>query len=59
MGTQTANVAAEQHKSVKESPFACNMLALNVEERRRHQAVTTQVQACSSAINLFIHSRIS
>ena len=25
-----------QKKAVKESPFACNMLALDVEERRRH-----------------------
>jgi hypothetical protein len=41
---------AEQNKVVqkkveKETPFACNMLALNAEGRRRHKVVTEQMKA--------------
>src|SRR4030095_10326340 len=34
-----------QKKVEKESPFACNMLALDAEGRRRHVAVTGQMRA--------------
>jgi hypothetical protein len=45
METQSAKKAAEQNQSVKESPFVCNMLALDAEGRRRHSAVTKKMKA--------------
>lgn len=45
MDDQTGENAAGQNKSKKESPFACNMLALDAEGRRRHKAVTEQMKA--------------
>lgn len=50
MDTQSAKGATEQKKSVKESPFACNMLALDAEGRRRHKAVTKQMQASTKEV---------
>ena len=35
----------EQKKAAQESPLACNMLALNAEERKRHKAVSEQMRA--------------
>jgi len=34
-----------QHKPAQESPFACNMLALDGEARKRHKAVSEQMRA--------------
>lgn len=35
----------EQRKVAQESPLACNMLALNAEERKRHKAVSERMRA--------------
>ena len=35
----------DQKKVAQESPLACNMLALNAEERKRHKAVSEQMRA--------------
>jgi hypothetical protein len=45
MNIQSAEKATEPEKSVKESPFACNMSALDAEDRRRHKTVTEQMRA--------------
>jgi hypothetical protein len=45
MNIQSAEKAPEPGKSVKESPLACNMLALDAEGRRRHKSVTEQMRA--------------
>lgn len=41
---------AEQNKPGIESPFACNMLALDAEGRRRHQAITEQMRAATKEV---------
>ncbi len=50
MEAQSAKAAADQNQSVKESPFVCNMLALDAEGRRRHSAVTKQMKAAVKEI---------
>jgi len=42
---QSAGNTTEQKKAEKESPFACNMLALDAEGRRRHMTVMGQLRA--------------
>jgi hypothetical protein len=42
---QSAENTNRQKKAEKESPFACNMLALDAEGRRRHIAVMGQMRA--------------
>jgi hypothetical protein len=36
---------AEQKKPARESPLACNMLALDAEARKRHKTVSAQMRA--------------
>jgi len=47
---QSGENAAGQSKSKKESPFACNMLALDGEGRRRHKTVMEQVKAAINEV---------
>jgi hypothetical protein len=47
MNNQAFNDANEQKKSAQKSVFACNMLALNAEERKRHIEVTRQLRAAT------------
>jgi hypothetical protein len=47
VNSQSAEESAEQKKSGEESPFACNLLALDAEGRRRHKAVTEQMRAAT------------
>jgi hypothetical protein len=42
---QSGENMAGQSKAKKESPFACNMLALDAEGRRRHKIVMEQMRA--------------
>jgi hypothetical protein len=42
---QSGENAAGQSKEKRESPFACNMLALDAEARRRHKIVMEQMKA--------------
>src|SRR6266511_3213022 len=42
---QSGENAAGQSKAKKESPFACNMSALDAEGRRRHKIVMEQMRA--------------
>lgn len=48
--TQSAKATVQEKKSVKESPFACNMLALDAEGRRRHKTVTEQLRAATKEV---------
>lgn len=45
METQSNQNKAEQKKAAQESPFACNMLALDAEGRKRHKVVSEQMRA--------------
>lgn len=45
IAAQSDNGGAERKKSGQETPFACNMLALDTEGRRRHKTVTEQMRA--------------
>ncbi len=45
MDTQSNQNRAEQKKATQESPFACNMLALDAEGRKRHKAVSERMRA--------------
>ena len=45
MNTQSNQTQAEQKKTSQESPFACNMLALDAEGRKRHKVVSERVRA--------------
>lgn len=45
MNGQSESGASKQKASEKKSVFACNMLALNAEERKRHLEVIKQVRA--------------
>ena len=47
MNDQAGNSAPEQKKSAQKPVFACNMLALNVEERKRHVEVTKRLRAAT------------
>jgi hypothetical protein len=47
MNSQSTEPPAEQQKLGKESPFACNLLALDAEGRRRHKTVTGQMRAAT------------
>ena len=43
--TQANQSTAQQKQVIKESPFACNMLALDAAGRQRHKAVSQQMHA--------------
>jgi hypothetical protein len=45
MNTQSNQNTGEQKKAAQESPFACNMLALDAAGRRRHKTVSEQMHA--------------
>ncbi|HKX26221.1 MAG TPA: hypothetical protein VJ302_00885 [Blastocatellia bacterium] len=45
MNIPSAKAATEQQESKKESPFACNLSALDADGRRRHGEVTKQMRA--------------
>ena len=45
VNTQAKQDTAQQQQAVKESPFACNMLALDAAGRQRHKAVSQQMHA--------------
>src|SRR6185436_12178426 len=45
VNTQSKQDTAQQQQAVKESPFACNMLALDAAGRQRHKAVSQQMHA--------------
>jgi hypothetical protein len=47
MNGQIGDSATEQKKSQESPPFACNMLALNAEGRKRHIEVTKQLRAAT------------
>src|SRR5262245_27187909 len=47
MNAQASNNATEQKKSAQNPGFACNMLALNAEERNRHVEVTKRLRAAT------------
>lgn len=47
---QSTNGTTEQKESGEESFFACNMLALDPEERDRHKTVTQQVLAATKEV---------
>jgi hypothetical protein len=47
---QSTKSVAEQKKSGEEMPFACNMLALDAEGRRRHKTVTQQMRAATKEV---------
>ncbi len=47
---QSTKSTAQEKKPVKESPFACNMLALDAEGRRRHKTVTEQMRAATKEV---------
>ncbi len=44
MNDQAGNSATEQKKSTQKPVFACNMLALNTEERKRHIEVARRLR---------------
>jgi hypothetical protein len=43
--TQSKQPIAEQKKAAQESPFACNLLALDAAGRQRHKTVSQQMHA--------------
>jgi hypothetical protein len=45
MNTQSDQNEARQKKTAQESPFACNMLALDAEGRKRHKVVSERMRA--------------
>ena len=45
MNTQSDQNKSEQKKTARESPFACNMLALDAEGRKRHKVVSERMRA--------------
>jgi hypothetical protein len=45
LAAPVAQDKVEQKKAAQESPFACNMLALKAEGRKRHKVVTEQMRA--------------
>ncbi|HEV2666252.1 MAG TPA: hypothetical protein VG324_15140 [Blastocatellia bacterium] len=45
MNTQPNQNEGRQIKAAQESPFACNMLALDAEGRKRHKAVSERMRA--------------
>jgi hypothetical protein len=47
MNGQADKTTAEQKKPEKKPLFACNMLALNADERKRHLAVAKQLRAAT------------
>jgi hypothetical protein len=47
MNDQTGNNATEQQKSAQNPIFACNMLALNTEERKLHIDVARRLRAAT------------
>jgi hypothetical protein len=47
MNDQTFNNAAEQKEYAQKTVFACNMLALNAKERKRHIEVTRRLRAAT------------
>lgn len=50
MDTQSTENKTGRKTSGQESPFACNMLALDVEGRRRHKVVIEQMRAAVKEI---------
>jgi hypothetical protein len=50
MNSQAEKSATAQQKIEKESPFACNMLALDAEGRQRHKTVTEQMHAAMKEV---------
>lgn len=50
MNGQAGNSVARQKKSDEKPLFACNMLALNAEERKRHLEVTKQLRAATKEV---------
>lgn len=51
MNFQARNSATGQKKSEQNSPFACNMLALNKEERKRHIEVTRRLRGATREVS--------
>src|SRR5215470_15930717 len=51
MNTQSNQNKAEQKKTSQESPFACNMLVLDAEGRKRHKVVSERVRAAVKEVN--------
>lgn len=49
---QSDKGAADRKKSGQESPFTCNMLALDVEGRRRHKTVMEQMRAATNEVKV-------
>ena len=47
---QSGKNSAEQKKAVEESPFVCNMSALDAEGRRRHKVVMDQMKAATKEV---------
>lgn len=47
---QSTKSTAEQIKSGEETPFACNLLALDTEGRRRHKTVTQQMRTATKEV---------
>ena len=45
MNTQSIQNEGGQKKAAQESPFACNMLALDAEGRKRHKVVSERMRA--------------
>jgi hypothetical protein len=45
MNTQSKQGTVQQQQATKESPFACNMLALDAAARQRHKTVSQQMHA--------------
>jgi len=45
MNTQSNQNEGQQKKTAQESPFACNMLALDAEGRKRHKVVSERMRA--------------
>ena len=50
MSGQSGNSATELKKSSQKPVFACNMLALNAEERKRHIEVTKRLRAAAKEV---------
>lgn len=48
--TQSVKARVQEKKPVNESPFACNILALDAEGRRRHKMVTEQMRAATKEV---------
>ncbi len=50
MNTQSIQNEGRQKKTAQESPFACNMLALDAEGRKRHKVISERMRAAVKVV---------